>query len=75
MKRKMKKKMNIKMKMRIKTCCQNVWKTLMINCLKNTVMVKILSFINEFYSATNEENKEKVVKELKKINSFFYHYA
>ena len=73
MKRKMK--MNIKMKMRIKTCCQNIWKTLMINCLKNTVMVKILSFINEFYSATNEENKEKVVKELKKINSFFYHYA
>ena len=47
----------------------------MINCLKNTMMVKILSFINEFYSATNEENKEKVVKELKKINSFFYHYA
>ena len=33
------------------------------------------SFINEFDSATNEENKEKVVKELKEINSFVNHYA
>ena len=38
-------------------------------------MVKILSFINELDSATNEENKEKVVKELKEINSFVNHYA
>ena len=33
------------------------------------------SFINEFDRATNEENKEKVVKELKDINSFVEHYA
>ena len=31
------------------------------------------SFINEFDLATNEENKEKVVKELKDINSFVNH--
>ena len=43
----------------------------MINCLKNTVTVK--SFINESDRATNEEDKEKVVKELKDINSFVYH--
>ena len=57
--------------MRIKTFCQNIQKTLMINCLKNTVTVK--SFINEFHRATNEEDKEKVVKELKDINSFVNH--
>ena len=34
----------------------------MINCLNNTITVKILSFINEFDRATNEEDKEKVVK-------------
>ena len=45
----------------------------MINCLKNTVTVKILSFLNEFDRATNEEDKEKVVKELKDVNSFFNH--
>ena len=45
----------------------------MINCLKNTITVKILSFIIEFDRATNEENKEKVVKELKDINSFVNH--
>ena len=33
------------------------------------------SFINEFDLATNEENKEKVVKELKDINSFIKHFA
>ena len=33
------------------------------------------SFINEFDCATNEEDKEKVVKELKDINSFVEHYA
>ena len=33
------------------------------------------SFIDEFDRATNEENKEKVVKELKDINSFVQHYA
>ena len=31
------------------------------------------SFINEFDRATNEEDKEKVVKELKDINSFVNH--
>ena len=33
------------------------------------------SFIDEFDRATNEENKEKVVKELKDINSFVQHYV
>ena len=32
------------------------------------------SFINEFDHATNEEDKEKVVKELKDINSLVNHY-
>ena len=45
----------------------------MINCLKNTVTVK--SFINESDRETNEEDKEKVVKELKDINSLVNHYA
>ena len=40
----------------------------MINCLKNTLTLKILSFINEFDRATDEEDKGKVVKELKHIN-------
>ena len=31
------------------------------------------NFINEFDRATNEKAKEKVVKELKKINSFVNH--
>ena len=31
------------------------------------------SFINEFDHATNEEDKEKVVKELKDINNFVNH--
>ena len=31
------------------------------------------SFINEFDRATNEENKEKVVKELKDINNSLNH--
>ena len=47
----------------------------MINCLKYTVTVKILSFIDEFDRVTNEENKEKVVKELKDIKSFVEHCA
>ena len=33
------------------------------------------SFINEFDNATNDKDKEKVVKELKDINSFVEHYA
>ena len=33
------------------------------------------SFINEFVCATNEEDKEKVVKELKEINIFVKHYT
>ena len=41
----------------------------MINCLKNTLTVNILSLINEFDRATDEEDKEKVVKELKNINN------
>ena len=32
-------------------------------------------FIDKFDRATNEENKEKVVKELKDINSFIKHFA
>ena len=32
-------------------------------------------FINEFDHATNEEDKEKVVKELKDMNSLVNHYA
>ena len=32
------------------------------------------SFINEFDYATNEDGKEKVVKELKDINSLVNHY-
>ena len=32
------------------------------------------SLINKIDSATNEENKEKLVKELKEINSFANHY-
>ena len=32
------------------------------------------SFINEFHSATNKEDKEKVVKELKDIDNIVYHY-
>ena len=58
------KKATNKKKMRIKTFC-NIWKTLMVNCLKNKITVKILSFINEFDCAMNEEDKEKVVKKLK----------
>ena len=33
------------------------------------------SFINKFDCATNEEDKEKVVKELKNINSLVKHYS
>ena len=33
------------------------------------------SFINEFDRATNKEDKEKIVQELKDINSFVEHYA
>ena len=32
-------------------------------------------FINEFDHATNEEDKEKVVKKLKDMNSLVNHYA
>ena len=32
------------------------------------------SFINEFDRATNEEDKEKVAKELKNINNLVKHY-
>ena len=32
------------------------------------------SFINDFDRATNEKDKEKVVKELKNINSLVEHY-
>ena len=33
------------------------------------------SFMNEFDHATNEEDKEKVIKELKYINSLVNHYV
>ena len=33
------------------------------------------SFINEFDRATNKEDKGKIVKELKEINSLVNHYA
>ena len=33
------------------------------------------SFINEFGRATNKEDKKKVVKELKDMNSLVNHYA
>ena len=33
------------------------------------------SFINEFDHATNKEDKEKIVKELKEINDIAHHYA
>ena len=33
------------------------------------------SFINEFHSATNKEDKEKIVKELKEIDDIVHHYA
>ena len=32
-------------KMRMKACCQNIWKALIINCLKNKVMVKMLTVL------------------------------
>ena len=63
-------------KMRMKSCCQNIQKMLMINCLKKYSKGKNFnSFINEFDHATNEEDKAKVIKELKKINSLVNHYA
>ena len=46
----------------------------MINCLKNNSNDKnVNSFINKFDCATNEKDKEKVVKELKDINDFANH--
>ena len=45
-------------KKRMKTFYQKIWETLMIKCLKNTITVNILSFINEFHHATNEEDKK-----------------
>ena len=60
--------------MRIKTFCQNIWETLMINFKKYNNDKNFNSFINEFDCATNEENNEKVVKELKEINIFVKHY-
>ena len=63
-------------KMRMKSCCQNIQKMLMINCLKKYSNGKNFnSFINEFDHAKNEEDEEKVIKELKKINSLVNHYA
>ena len=41
---------------------------------KNSNDKNFNSFINEFDCATNEENNEKVVKELKEINIFVKHY-
>ena len=39
------KKQQIKKMIRIKTFCQNIWDTLMINCLKNAVTIKILTVL------------------------------
>ena len=47
----------------------------MINCLKYSNAKNFDSFIDEFDRATNDENKEKVVKELTDVNSFVEHYA
>ena len=47
----------------------------MINFKKYNNDKNFNSFINEFDCATNEEDKEKVVKELKDINSLVNHYA
>ena len=33
------------------------------------------SFTNEFHSASNKEDKEKIVKELKEIDDILHHYA
>ena len=68
---KIKKPVPIPKNMRIKTFCQNIQKTLMINCLKNTIDFN--SFINEFVRTTNEEDKQKVVEKLKYMGSFVNH--
>ena len=48
----------------------------MINCLKKCSHGKDFnSFINDFDRATNKEDKEKVVKELKDMSSLVNHYA
>ena len=39
------KKQQIKKQMKLKTFCQNISETLMTNCLKNKVMVKILTVL------------------------------
>ena len=39
------KKQQIKKQMKLKTFCQNILETLMTNCLKNKVMVKILTVL------------------------------
>ena len=45
-----------------------------LNCLKKYSNCKnFYGFINEFDCATNKEDKEKVVKELKDINNFVNH--
>ena len=33
------------------------------------------SFTNEFHSASNKEDKEKIVEELKEIDDILHHYA
>ena len=68
------KKQKNKKKMRIKTICQNIWATSMTNCLKKYSNGKnVNSFINEIDRVTYEEDKEKVVKELKDINNIVEH--
>ena len=42
---------------------------------ENSKGKNVNSFISEFDHAANEKDKEKVVKELKDINSFAEHYA
>ena len=50
---------------------------LMISCLKKIYShgKHFNSFINEFDHAINKEDKEKIAKELKEINSLVNHYA
>ena len=70
---KIKKPAPVPKEMKMKTCCQNIWKTLMIMFKKYSNGKNFNSSINKFDHATNEEDKEKVVKELKDINNFVNH--
>ena len=73
---KTKKLVPIPKKMRMKICCQNIWKILMKKLFKKYSNSKNFnSFINEFDHATNNIDKEKIVKELKDIHYILNDYA